>query len=439
MMSTLKCYTCNIVIDELLAYIQNKLSVSTEDTLVRICKSSFSSMEIKTSKSLLFESLPINKRKIIRKGHRKEQRDMEDIINVFKNTDPEAMPIFVARDLDKLPPLSYDHIDVSKLLKDLLKVQAEVADMRSRFATAEQVQEIRHELNNLRCTPSIMDTFCNVNTRRGAYLDSGPTGFTHFDVSTNSPPQPSCLLSNSSARETHNDSLVQSQILSPNKNCNSPCVKEGTPKRRDSIRVVAATVEHEPAMTSSYEITKQLTAGVCLPGSNSNKNSECTLLNTKTKLVSEVVKTAVSSAGVQKSPDPNPNEWKKVESRKTIMQKRLIGKRGVACESNSNFKAAVMKVPILITNVHKDTAEDDIANYIRDKTHEVVRLHKIAIKKHNDYDAYKFFVPQHKLSLFLEDKLWPEGIIFRRFVNNKPREVTSTIPGSGTIHTNILR
>ncbi|XP_063392099.1 uncharacterized protein LOC134677558 [Cydia fagiglandana] len=435
-MSTLKCNTCNIVIDELLAYIQNKLSVSTEDTLVRICKSSFSSMEIKTSKSLLFESLPINKRKILRKGEGREQRDLEDIISVFKNTDPEFMPIFVARDLDKLPPLSYDHIDVSKLLKDLLKVQAEVADMRSRFATAEQVQEIRHELNNLRCTPAIMDSYCNVNKRRGAYLDSGPTGFTHLDVTTNSPQQPSCLHSNISARETHNDSLLQSQILSANNDCNSPCAKEGTPERRDSID--AATVELEPAMTSSYEITTKLTAGVCLPVSNSNANSECTFINNKTKLLADVVKTTVSSRGAEKSPELNPNEWKKVESRKTILQKRLIGKRGVACESNSNFKAAVMKVPILITNVHKDTAEDDIANYIRDKTHEIVRLHKIAIKKHNDYDAYKFFVPQHKLSLFLEDKLWPEGIIFRRFVNNKPREVTSIIPGSGTVPTNTL-
>jgi hypothetical protein len=47
MSSVLKCNSCNIVIDELLSYIQNKISIVDEETLVRICTTSFSSDEIK--------------------------------------------------------------------------------------------------------------------------------------------------------------------------------------------------------------------------------------------------------------------------------------------------------------------------------------------------------------------------------------------------------
>lgn len=87
--NVLKCDKCNIVIDEMLSYIQNKVSVIDEVTLVRICVSSFTGEEIKTSKSLLFDSIPTNLRKIIRKNKGKEERDLSDIINLFKSADPD--------------------------------------------------------------------------------------------------------------------------------------------------------------------------------------------------------------------------------------------------------------------------------------------------------------------------------------------------------------
>lgn len=91
--STLKCTSCNIVIDELLAYVQNKLSVIDEESLIRICVSAFKSDEIKKSKSLLFESLPTDKRKILRKKGGKENRDILDIIVLFKSVDPDIAPV----------------------------------------------------------------------------------------------------------------------------------------------------------------------------------------------------------------------------------------------------------------------------------------------------------------------------------------------------------
>lgn len=43
------------------------------------------------------------------------------------------------------------------------------------------------------------------------------------------------------------------------------------------------------------------------------------------------------------------------------------------------------------------------------------------MKHEKDYNAYKVFVPKHKLSVFLDDKLWPEGITFRRFIEFRKR------------------
>lgn len=116
MPKVVKCNSCNIIIDELLSYVQNKLSVIDEDTLVRICSSTFSTEEIEKSKSMLYESVPVDKAKIKRKNTGKEKRDLVDILSVFKTVEPDLFPIFVARDLERLPPVLFDHLDCTKLL-----------------------------------------------------------------------------------------------------------------------------------------------------------------------------------------------------------------------------------------------------------------------------------------------------------------------------------
>lgn len=105
--NTLKCAKCNIVICELLSFIQNKIDVIVNTNLISICESTFSEDEIKNAKTLLFESIKSSQKKVNRRNDGKKQRDLEDIITAFKVLDPEDIPIFVARDLHKLPPVTF--------------------------------------------------------------------------------------------------------------------------------------------------------------------------------------------------------------------------------------------------------------------------------------------------------------------------------------------
>ncbi|XP_028177850.1 uncharacterized protein LOC114365466 [Ostrinia furnacalis] len=114
--------------------------------------------------------------------------------------------------------------------------------------------------------------------------------------------------------------------------------------------------------------------------------------------------------------DTNYFEWQVVKN-KSAKRYKLIGQKGCAVtEPNGKFRAADVKVPLLISNVSKDTSEDDIITYIKDKTSEIVALKMINMKKNKEYNAYKLFVSKSKLNLFLDDNFWPNGITFRRFV-----------------------
>lgn len=93
------------------------------------------------------------------------------------------------------------------------------------------------------------------------------------------------------------------------------------------------------------------------------------------------------------------------------------GKMGKAYVGpDGKFKAAIIKVPLFISNVCKQTSETDIIAYIKDNTQEDVTLFKINRKQEKRYNSFKLYVSKAKLELFLDNKFWPDGITFRRFV-----------------------
>lgn len=430
MAGTVKCNSCNIVIDELLSYVQNKISIIDEDSLSRICVSSFKSDEIKRSKDLLFDSLPTEKKKISRKRLGKENRDVEDIISLFKGTDPEVMPVFVARDLEKLPPILFDHVDVSKLLKDLLIFKTELADIKSNYVTTQQLDELRTEMiskiSTSQSTPP--DTYRNIriNTRRGACLDSGPMGLSPYidmTVMDLTSKASSSLNENVCSSRTYPqkpivDSLSNlSAIVSPLQ-ARQPRMQQISPEQEGTVAGAGPRgiqpnptgrqngVQCEPASSAALG-TRQLIddASACPCNIISPKNE----YSPRKKSFAETMRTE--------------GEWKTVQRHKPRLNYRYLGTMGSSHDKEGRFKAAENKIPIFITKVHKDSSEKDITEYVYNKTKERISLEKIVFRREKDHRAYKFLVSEEKVSLFLDDKLWPQGIIFRRFVHFKPRNV----------------
>lgn len=401
MTSVVKCNTCNIVIDELLAYVQNKLSIIDEDTLIRLCVSSFKSDKIKQSKALLFQSIPTAKRNISRKQQGKENRDMEDIISLFKGTDPEVIPVFVARDLEKLPPITFDHLDPSTLLKRLLIVESELKEIKTngitindliieqevnsaKFVTREEWEQSKEKFKNESVLTS--NPYRNINLRRGAgtYLNSGPMGFSHFDTLINNSKNSSKCSEGSETSHQDYPQIEKQQNL----NSTPPIAKESE-KPTESVR-------QETGLADGRQLSSST------PRTNDNVNVN----NNDQYCSKESFANALKKEG----------EWKLVENRKKRNTNyRYLGKTGICNESAGNFKAADLKVPIFITRVHKETTESDIMDYIQRKTQVKVKLEKITFKTEKNHNAYKFFIDEEKVSIFLDSTLWPQGIIFRRF------------------------
>lgn len=82
---------------------------------------------------------------------------------MFKNKDLQVLPIFVAKDLQKLPIM---HKSI-KLLK------LELMQIKNNYVTIKHFEELECKWYEERYV-SILSGQCRVNTKRGACMGSGP-------------------------------------------------------------------------------------------------------------------------------------------------------------------------------------------------------------------------------------------------------------------------
>ncbi|XP_059047370.1 uncharacterized protein LOC131842821 [Achroia grisella] len=408
MSTAVKCVHCNIVINEVLAFVQSKIDVMDEESITRLCIDTFTEKEIDAAKDLLFDSVSSIK-KITRKGDRKCQRNIQDIISTLKAVDPENIPIFVAKELHRLPPVTFDHIDVTRLLKDIIIMQNELKIMKTNYATIEQVSQLRSEIENIKLASIVNNFECNINTRRGGYfnrddceLDSGPMGL---------------LLNNSNSTANIDSSAARCQFQQQDDSSNRKMQSEIT--QNISADSNTGYIDTGEAACHSQVVQPLLNTQPSIVLISPESPTTCN--DNKSNCDSVTLKKTLSMADIVRKDNINKNNenWTLVKKHKRN-KNHFTGKIGKAvCDRELNFKAADKKVPMYITNVHKETAERSIVDYILNKTGEQVTLIKLSIKNENKYNAYKFFVPTYKLSVFLNETLWPAGIVFRRFVHKK--------------------
>ena len=113
------------VINELLSFVSYKLNWMPPDTIVQLCSAFYNDETVDSVKALLFERCANHNdrqdRLIKRAGPNKKWDNLEDIVSLLTRKQDVLPVIFVAKDLDNLPAIGFDKIDVSVLLTKLQK------------------------------------------------------------------------------------------------------------------------------------------------------------------------------------------------------------------------------------------------------------------------------------------------------------------------------
>jgi len=144
--------------DELLCFVTNKLSLRPPETIVQLCVSIYNASEIECSKKLLFLLLSdqdTQTRKVKRKGEKKNRDNIDDIIRLLQEKGDDV-PKLAAVDLSRLPPITFDSVDVSVLLNSIKKMENEMAFLKDSVKTvhnaASMLKDTTSSLNARVCT-----------------------------------------------------------------------------------------------------------------------------------------------------------------------------------------------------------------------------------------------------------------------------------------------
>ena len=140
----------SIIVDELLFFVQNKLSVNLQplDMLVQTCANFYDADEIFTSKTALFENIRQDRFRLIQKiGKNKKQDDLMDICKLFLSTEIEQMPMFVAKELSNVP-CTTDTYDVTKVHKELEQIKKSICSLTDNQTAVTNLVNSKRERHN---------------------------------------------------------------------------------------------------------------------------------------------------------------------------------------------------------------------------------------------------------------------------------------------------
>jgi len=143
----------NVVIDNILCFLTNKIGLLGTDTIVKLCTDTYSDDEIRKAKDTLFDLCADDStsRFIRRQGPKMSVQNIEDMVKLLQEKGQD-IPVFVVQNLSKLPPITFDSIDVSVLLTNLKNLQTEVdllkGGMRDQMTTTDSMRAAMTTMND---------------------------------------------------------------------------------------------------------------------------------------------------------------------------------------------------------------------------------------------------------------------------------------------------
>ena len=118
------------IINEVLTYLNNKCDLIPQYHLIKIVADFYSDNVIEAAKLLLHDTCPnhTGQRFKRRQGNDKKRKNIEDMLDMLTKCPLDQVPLYVARDLQNLPPIDITTIDASNMcaeIKNLKKQNAE--------------------------------------------------------------------------------------------------------------------------------------------------------------------------------------------------------------------------------------------------------------------------------------------------------------------------
>ncbi|CAH0402151.1 unnamed protein product [Chilo suppressalis] len=370
-----------LIANELLAFIQNAIDTKDEVSILQICKSNFKEDEVCSGKALLFRFVGKADKMPSRRRDGTE-KSVQDIITLLKETDPDDVPTFVAKELHKLPPVTFDRVDVTRLLKDINFLKATLADVVNKLEDANNnIGELRAQvdlLSNNACASRSPEA-SNVNTRRGA--QNASVGSIESAPASASP-----------AAATASDASRLAAAARPSVTPETSRACTSTPQRAYAAAAASRPVD---AVPNCERRSKQQT----------EKSSKLSIQR-------------ATPAASQKRISDEKGFIKVERKKRKPIRRNLCG--AAPTGPNHLLRPAIPPTPLYVSRLHYSTKEEEIVEYLRIKTNFSLRVARLESRHNVNFNSFVVRVPTEHQATFMKEDFWPKGVVFRRFRGRLP-------------------
>ena len=352
-----------VIINELLCYVSNKISTMTSDDILCLCLKFFDDEEISSARGFVLElcknaKVPKMDRYKKRKGAHKTRSNLEDVISMMHDLGTNV-PTFVAKDIHKLPPVSFDSIDVSGFLHKIEKLDANFTGIKE--ALDEYTAKKNSELNVLAAAIK--------EPHQGA-----PVG--------DRPERPRLFMDNPETNNSSAKGLYSAKVKSSNTLSKAPVQK---PPLKNEARI-----QNLKRATGGV-------SGIAMQADNEERTRE--------HLVAD-------------RDHADENNWILVEKKR-----RKVGARTgqTAIRRGTNKGEHAQKVKPVLREISLFSSKwpvyvevADVVAYFKD-AHDLVAKVSPIITRADSYKCFKIILYMTDPSIAYEPEFWPERVAFRRY------------------------
>lgn len=375
-----------LVVSELLAFLQHQLEIMDEASVTQISVANFSEDEIRGARAQLYESLRLTEFALPSRRGSLAERCLQDIITILRDTDRKFLPTFVAKELRKLPPVTFDHVYVTRLLKDITTLKTTQAAMNFNL---ESSQKIINDLHN-----EVVDLRNNAKVHTSQMSESDEEA--NHDLSY----------------EVVNSLHINEQLVLPKP---TPPAKPTWAEQCEPIKMNGISTKDNTSI--SYPVVYKQTIS---SKTQDNNRTESSPINNHSQTPEPEMQTVSKKRRSRKnkkptsqpepSVQPDPEGFVKVEKKKKAPVER----------SQRPFKIieppppSIRYVPLYVVRLSLKTSVEHVVEYLRLKTTWILNVDKLESKNNTTFNTFRIWVPSQHVSRFLKENYWPKGCICRR-------------------------
>jgi hypothetical protein len=375
-----KCSVCNVIINEMLAFIADKVDILHDKALLQICTSAYTFEEIEDARHIAMSLLAPHKR-VTRRKEGSEEKSLLEIIKLIKESEPASLPIFVAKTLKKLPAITFDHVDVTAFLKEMAVIKSELAILKSKNCTTQH------------CSTDIDGLKTDIEEIKQHLLNSSSSKDTSKPHS--STPKEHLNLSNSKKGNKRRKQRTNAHSTADNTVVHVPSSPR-LPREKPVDSELSPTSQRSGALTRTCNIAD----GGSAPPAFSYRD----------KLISQTNTNNNRNALKVQNGSSQEDDYTLVERKK-----RSKHKNNMCGSAPSSAKIVVAEIPaaIYVSRMALSSSEQDLKEYVQEKGEKCIGVQLLKQKYKTSFKSYKIFISKDKLNTFLCNTFWPVGIKYR--------------------------